>query len=112
MKHFKPSEFACACCGVAEMDPEVQKKIDFIRDRLGVPIHLNSAYRCSAHNREVGGKRDSKHLLGQAIDASTANMTAEKRRQFLELALTQFWGIGIAPTFFHLDMGPPRLWIY
>lgn len=112
MKFFKTSEFACPCCGVCEMDPEVQKKIDFIRERLGVPLHLNSAYRCSAHNREVGGKTASQHLQGKAIDVSIANMTAEKRRQFLELALTQFWGIGIAPTFFHLDVGEPRLWVY
>lgn len=112
LKFFKESEFACPCCGVSEMDIEVKKKIDFIRERLGIPLHLNSAYRCSAHNREVNGKNSSYHLQGKALDVSTANMTAEKRREFLELVLTQFWGVGIDKTFIHCDMGPPRFWVY
>lgn len=112
MKYFKPSEFQCPCCGTSEMDSEVEKKIDLIRDRLGVPLHINSGYRCSAHNREVGGKPTSQHLVGKAIDVSIANLTAEKKRQFLELAIGQFFGVGIGSTFFHLDLGTPRLWVY
>ena len=33
-------------------------------------IRLNSFYRCEKLNKAVGGKSDSKHLLGQAIDIS------------------------------------------
>jgi len=32
------------------------------------PIIINSGYRNEAYNREVGGVRNSQHLLGQAAD--------------------------------------------
>lgn len=36
--------------------------------REGVPIHINSGYRCPALNKAVGGVRNSKHIAGQAAD--------------------------------------------
>ena len=70
-KNFKVSEFACHC-GNCENKIE-QKIIDIaqkIRDKAGVPIHINSGYRCPAHNKKVGGVANSKHTLGKAADLS------------------------------------------
>jgi zinc D-Ala-D-Ala carboxypeptidase len=39
-----------------------------IRYAYGKPMHVNSGYRCSVHNAEVGGKPDSAHLRGFAAD--------------------------------------------
>lgn len=39
-----------------------------IRDFLGYPIYLSSAFRCLMLNRKVGSKDSSQHLLGQAND--------------------------------------------
>ncbi len=36
--------------------------------KLVGPIIVNSGYRNEAYNREVGGVRNSQHLLGQAAD--------------------------------------------
>jgi uncharacterized protein YcbK (DUF882 family) len=114
MKYFKLEEFACPCCGkVNAVSPIVMNKIDKIRDQLGIPLHINSGYRCVKHNAEVGGKQASLHLFGKAIDVSTANMTAEKRLQLLKLVHTEFNGIGVAKSFFHMDIrDTPAMWVY
>jgi zinc D-Ala-D-Ala carboxypeptidase len=39
-----------------------------LRDAIGLPIHINSGYRCPALNRLVGGVSTSQHLLGEACD--------------------------------------------
>jgi len=43
-------------------------KIQEIRMLLGLPIKINSGYRCLELNRAVGSKDTSQHLLGQAAD--------------------------------------------
>jgi len=39
-----------------------------IRDVLGCPVNVNSAYRCKALNDAVGSSDNSQHLKGLAID--------------------------------------------
>ena len=39
-----------------------------IRDRAGVPLHVNSGYRCKALNDVIGGASNSDHLFGAAAD--------------------------------------------
>lgn len=39
-----------------------------IRSMLGVPLHINSGYRCPAVNSAVGGKVASAHMDGRAAD--------------------------------------------
>lgn len=46
----------------------VADKIQEIRDLLGHPIKVNSAYRCSSLNLAVKSKPTSQHVLGEAID--------------------------------------------
>ncbi|MCH5215336.1 MAG: peptidase M15 [Muribaculaceae bacterium] len=45
--------------------------LDPVRDRLGMPIYVNSGYRCNKLNRAVGGAFRSFHLLGRAADITT-----------------------------------------
>ncbi len=44
------------------MDSKLLKMIDEAREIYGRPIHVNSGYRTSSHNRKVGGKISSSHL--------------------------------------------------
>lgn len=44
-----------------------------IRDLLGVPLIINSGYRCPALNVKVKGADKSKHLLGLACDFTLGN---------------------------------------
>lgn len=71
-KNFKASEFACHHCGENKIDQKVIDLCQKIRDALGVPVRVNSGYRCAKHNAAVGGVRGSKHTLGMAADLSSS----------------------------------------
>lgn len=43
-------------------------KIQEVRELLGFPIKINSAYRCLELNREIGSKDTSQHIQFQACD--------------------------------------------
>ena len=48
----------------------VSRTIQPLRDKLGVPIHVNSGYRCPELNKAVGGVPTSQHQKGEAADLS------------------------------------------
>jgi peptidoglycan hydrolase-like protein with peptidoglycan-binding domain len=50
------------------IDEELVERLQSIRDKLGKPITITSAYRCLVHNRQVGGSNGSKHVYGLAAD--------------------------------------------
>ena len=80
MKWFKEKEFACKCCG--QLPPLARENVkalvevilDPVREKLGMPIVVNSGYRCERHNKDVGGVRNSQHLRGEAADVTCANL--------------------------------------
>ena len=69
--HFNVNEFACKCgCGFNIIDQRVIDMAETIREALGVPVRVNSGCRCDAHNKKVGGVKNSKHTKGLAADLS------------------------------------------
>ena len=74
MKYFRKEEFECRCCGglpaeaKANIEALVENVLDPARERLGMPIIVNSGYRCPKHNAEVGGVKNSQHMKGEAAD--------------------------------------------
>lgn len=48
----------------------VSRTIQPLRDKLGLPIHVNSGYRCPELNKAVGGVPTSQHQKGEAADLS------------------------------------------
>lgn len=113
MKNFKPKEFACPCCSLDSMNAKFLENLDELRDRISIPLKINSGFRCATHNRAVKGAIDSYHLQGRAADISFTSMKPEKRHEFLELALFHFTGVGIAKTFLHVDNREvPYWWVY
>lgn len=55
-----------------------------IRDGLGLPLRINSAYRSPEYNRRIGGARLSRHMYGDGLDISGASlnkMQEQCRRQ-------------------------------
>lgn len=51
--------------------------LDELREHLGKPIVISSAYRGPVYNRRVGGAIRSQHLVFGALDFSVSRMSAE-----------------------------------
>ena len=115
-KNFKVLEFACKCCGQNLIDQRVINMAQTIREELGVPVRINSGYRCTEHNRRVGGVKGSKHTKGLAADLS-CQLGADTMFEVVKKLHAQ----GKLPdldycikykTFIHIDCGGKRksLW--
>ena len=86
--HFKEAEFACNHCGKLHPDGVPQALLDAlerVRQHYGVPVNINSGYRCPTHNANVGGASNSLHMQGKAAD---------------------FWMKGIDPAQVYADIDP------
>ena len=93
------------------VNEEALDKLQALRDCLGKPLIVRSAYRSPAHNRAVGGAARSKHLDGTAFDIA---MTNHDPVAFEEAARpVGFKGFGFYPRsgFMHIDLGPARQWV-
>ena len=98
-----------------KMDKTFLLRLDEARERAGIPFVINSAYRTPEHNAKIGGKPNSSHLKGLAVDISVTN----SRQRFIVLnALLDvgFTRIGIADTFIHVDLDSEKskevIWTY
>jgi len=111
-EYFLAEEFACPCCGKAEMKHSFMRELEALRLWLDEPMIINSGYRCPAHNETVVGSKSSKHMEGIAADVKTYN--GRHQRRILDHALPSFAGVGIAKTFVHLDTrsGAETIWTY
>ena len=109
-KNFSPAEIACRGTGQLKLVPEALDKLQALRDRLGKPLIVRSAYRSPEHNRAVGGAKASKHMDGMAFDIAMVNHDPVA----FEVAAREvgFLGFGYYPRsgFMHIDLGPARSW--
>src|SRR5690606_23456037 len=53
--NFSPAEIACRGTGKLLVNEPALDKLQALRDRLGKPLTVRSAYRSPEHNRAVGG---------------------------------------------------------
>lgn len=109
-KNFTPKEIACKGTGLILIDPYSMDCLQMLRNRLGVPIIINSAYRSESHNKAVGGAPNSQHRLGKAFDI---RLTDSVKRDGLKLWARQcgFKGIGDYDNFCHIDTrDTPAYW--
>lgn len=58
----------------------VERTLQPLRDRLGIPVHVNSGYRCPELNEAVGGVPTSQHQKGEAADLSVDGKPATSWR--------------------------------
>ena len=109
-RNFSPAEIACRGTGQIKLHPEALDRLQALRDRLGKPLIIRSAYRSPQHNRIVGGAPRSKHMDGTAFDIAMSNHDpvafAAAAREI------GFLGFGFYPRsgFMHIDLGPARSW--
>ncbi|MFQ3664423.1 MAG: D-Ala-D-Ala carboxypeptidase family metallohydrolase [Sphingomonadaceae bacterium] len=109
-KNFSPAEIACRGTGSIRVHEDALDRLQALRDRLGKPLIVRSAYRSPAHNRAIGGAPRSKHMDGTAFDIAMANHDPVA----FEAAARAvgFLGFGYYPRsgFMHIDLGPARQW--
>ena len=55
-------------------------KLQYIRDIVGKPLYINSAYRDKLVNSAVGGSRTSFHCIGSAADVSIMNLDKDEQK--------------------------------
>lgn len=105
-EHFKPSEFMCHCgCGEMEVSEKLVDLLEEIRTKVGKPIIIMSGKRCEKHNAEVGGAKNSQHVLGNAVDIKIKDMTAHDVQGYLETVFgDRIGGLGSYKTFTHVDV--------
>lgn len=119
--HFPTWELKCPHCDECKMNEDFLMLLEQLRTKNGAkPINLNSAYRCHAHNSDVGGVRGSAHTQGCGVDIKISGSEVYPLIDFIfELGFT---GIGIkqhgdhSKRFIHIDtqVGDkrPRVWSY
>ena len=113
-KNFQVKEFACKHGGENKIDQRVLNMAQKIRDELGVPVRVNSGYRCEKHNASVGGVKGSYHTKGLAADLSSSAGAAK-----IFSAVQKLWKSGeledlsyciyyAKKNFVHIDCGKTR----
>jgi len=113
-RNFRTFEFKCPCCGLVELTPKLLDNLQALRDFINRRkprgegrewgIAITSGFRCFRHNREVGGKNSSYHLIGRAADIHVPGMDVTELHD-LVVQSRLFNGIGFYPQrgFVHVD---------
>ena len=132
LKYFKRSEFVCSSGNDrADMDQEFLYTLERIREKLGRPMIISSAYRSDDHpitksKMAKGAPNGGSHHLGMAVDVHCAGFVA---MNVIALALAEITinAVGVSQKgpwnsrFVHIDCVPkdnnygitrPALWSY
>lgn len=112
-KNFKRQEFNCKCgCDmpleVYENVIKLAGQLQTLRDYVGRPIKINSAYRCPKHNKKIGGSKTSQHLLGKAADITVQSLKPAEVfiiiEDLIDMGEMLQGGLGLYDTFVHYDI--------
>jgi uncharacterized protein YcbK (DUF882 family) len=110
-EHFTRRELDCHCG--CDAPPAVEANLaklalslESLRTRLGgVPLHINSGYRCPSYNARIGGAKQSQHMSGKAADLSGRSVSPAKIAQHAEMIPGfKHGGIGRYKHFTHVDI--------
>ena len=107
--NFTVDEFACHgsdCCSTIEIDEQLVKYVQKIRDHFKAPVTINSGYRCPLHNKRIGGAKNSYHARGMATDIVVKCVAPKDVAKYAESIGIK--GIGLYETtsdgyFVHID---------
>ena len=110
--NFNLSEFECKCgCTMPKFVKnnimELAENLQVLRDEVG-KLDLTNAYRCKAHNADVGGATNSQHLTGKAADVKSETKSpseiAETVNDLMKNERFKMGGVGKYNTFTHVDI--------
>ena len=103
-KYFSESEFkkCVPSCSERDMDGAFLSLLDEVREKAGIPLVLNCAYRSSSWDKSKGRSGNSAHTRGKAVDIRCN--TSVTRYKIVKAALDcGVRRIGIGKSFVHLD---------
>ena len=87
---------------------DLADNLQVLRDYLGVPISINSAYRTLEHNRNIKGSKNSQHLLAKAADIVVESKTPEQVANIIKYLISEGkmtqGGLKAYNTFTHYDI--------
>ncbi len=117
--NFKTEDFECHCKRCAKLyartpdaaprtKPDIIAAVQRLRDMLDEPLNISRGVSCEAHNAEIGGARDSRHLPqhADAIDIACANSQKAYRIVWQAMEMKEFKVIRVYKMHIHLDMRP------
>ena len=109
IKHFRKEEFRCKCgkyCDgyPAEMDRQVVRAADKVREHFGEQAHVSSGLRCEKHNAAVGGVANSRHLTGKAMDFRISGMSAALVLPYVQSLPEIRYAYAIDANYVHMDV--------
>lgn len=125
-RNFTYAEMRCKESFICKMDDEFMDKLQTLRENVGFPLYITSAYRDVTHSIEAkkieeGKSKGGTHTLGCAVDIKIQGAQAVVLlKKALEIGFT---GFGISQTgknrFIHLDSAEskenaprPHVWSY
>ena len=109
-RYFSRTEpyIACSCgrCGgfPAEPTERLMRLADRVREQAGAAMIPSSTVRCAAHNAEVGGVSNSRHLLGKAMDFSIRGWPAERTLSLVRQQQDVHYAYAIDGSHVHMDV--------
>ena len=107
-EHFTRRELDCHCGCDTPLSIERELyltalELEKLRAVVGMPLYINSGYRCPPYNKRIGGAPKSQHMQGKAADISArcspsyVAMAAEKVPAFENGGICRYAG------FTHVD---------
>ena len=87
---------------------DLADNLQVLRDYLGVPISINSAYRTLEYNRKIKGATNSQHLLAKAADIVVESKSPEEVANIIKYLISEGkmvqGGLKAYKTFTHYDI--------
>lgn len=84
--------------------PELWKMLDEMRDKAGTPFVISSGFRTLAQNLQAGGKPNSSHLRGLAVDIKCDdNFKRAKMLKGISPFIDNIF-LEMAPSHIHIDI--------
>lgn len=114
--HFSLEELTRTDTGL-ENDPGVAlagnltrlaETLEQVRELLGVPLKINSAYRSEAVNERVGGVKTSAHLYARAADFVPVGMPINNAFDAIRSSGIIFDQLIFEPTWIHIGIACAR----
>jgi uncharacterized protein YcbK (DUF882 family) len=98
--------FACRCgCGFDTIDYELLEIYKQLLWQFKDELNIHCACRCVKHNKEVGGARNSQHLVAKAIDISIVGVSPHKLYNDINIVYgVDRLGLGLYDNFIHIDV--------